>query len=80
MVWFFARRILHFRQRDGWDALADIEVFIFTTEVELEAMEADRVGFIGAASNQILNCGGGRSPGTGAAAAGARRRHDSGND
>jgi hypothetical protein len=59
MVWFSARRIPHFRQRDGWDALADIEVFIFTTEVELEAMEADRVGFIGAASNQILNCGGG---------------------
>lgn len=44
MVWFSARRILHFCQRDGWDALADIEVFIFATEAELAVMEAERVG------------------------------------
>jgi hypothetical protein len=43
MVSFSARRIRRFRQRDAWDALADIEVFIFATEAELEAMEAERV-------------------------------------
>jgi transposase len=44
MVSFSARRISRSRQRDGWDALADIEVFIFATEAELAAMEAERVG------------------------------------
>jgi hypothetical protein len=44
MVSFSARRIRRFRQRDAWDALADIEAFIFATEAELEAMEAERVG------------------------------------
>jgi hypothetical protein len=44
MVSFSARRILRSRQRDAWDALADIEVFIFATEAELAAMEAERVG------------------------------------
>jgi hypothetical protein len=29
---------------DGWDALADIEVFAFTVEAELEAMDRERVG------------------------------------
>jgi hypothetical protein len=48
MVSFSARRIRCFRQRDAWDALADIEVFIFATEAELEAMEAERV----------ISCGG----------------------
>ena len=43
MVSFSARRISRSRQRDAWDALADIEVFIFATEAELEAMEAERV-------------------------------------
>src|SRR5687768_7555721 len=44
MVLLSARRILRSRQRDAWDALADIEVFIFATEAELAAMEAERVG------------------------------------
>jgi hypothetical protein len=44
MVSSSARRILRSRQRDAWDALADIEVFIFATEAELEAMDAERVG------------------------------------
>lgn len=44
MVSSSARRILRSRQRDAWDALADVEVFIFATEAELEAMEAERVG------------------------------------
>jgi transposase len=29
---------------DGWDALADIEVFVFAVEAELEAMDRKRVG------------------------------------
>src|SRR5918996_2305555 len=29
---------------DGWDALADIEVFVFTVEAELDAMDRERVG------------------------------------
>jgi transposase len=29
---------------DGWDALADIEVFVFAVEAELEAMDRERVG------------------------------------
>jgi hypothetical protein len=44
MVSSSARRILRSRQRDAWDARADIEVFIFATEAELEAMDAERVG------------------------------------
>ena len=32
------------RRDDGWDALADIEVFVFAVEAELEAMERERVG------------------------------------
>jgi hypothetical protein len=44
MVSFSARRIPRSRQRDAWDVLADIEVFIFATEAELAAMEAERVG------------------------------------
>ena len=44
MVSLSARRILRSRQRDAWDALADIEVFIFAAEAELEAMDAERVG------------------------------------
>ena len=44
MVSLSARRIPRSRQRDAWDALADIEVFIFATEAELAAMEAERVG------------------------------------
>src|SRR4029078_11967396 len=29
---------------DGWNALADIEVFIFAVEAELETMDRERVG------------------------------------
>jgi hypothetical protein len=29
---------------DGWNVLADIEVFIFAVEAELEAMDRERVG------------------------------------
>lgn len=39
-----ARRILRSRRGDGWDALADIEVFVFAVEAELEAMDRERVG------------------------------------
>src|SRR5690349_25032374 len=44
MVSLSARRILRSRQRDTWDALADIQVFIIAAEAELAAMEAERVG------------------------------------
>src|SRR4051812_10664221 len=39
-----ARRIPRSCRGDGWDALADIEVFAFTVEAELEAMDRERVG------------------------------------
>ena len=32
------------RRGDGWDPLADIKVFVFAVEAELEAMERERVG------------------------------------
>src|SRR4029453_13491070 len=37
-----ARRVPRSRRGDGWDALADIEVFVFAVEAELEAMERER--------------------------------------
>jgi transposase len=39
-----ARRLPQSRRGDGWDALADIEVFVFAVEAELEAMDRERVG------------------------------------
>src|SRR6478735_8566191 len=39
-----ARHLPRSRRGDGWDALADIEVFVFAVEAELEAMERERVG------------------------------------
>jgi transposase len=39
-----ARRLLQSRRGGGWDALADIEVFVFAVEAELEAMDRERVG------------------------------------
>src|SRR3954452_8962410 len=39
-----ARRLPRSRRGDGWDALADIRVFVFAVEAELEAMERERVG------------------------------------
>lgn len=39
-----ARRVPPSRRGDGWDALADIEVFVFAVEAELEAMDRERTG------------------------------------
>jgi len=39
-----ARRVPRSRRGDGWDALADIEAFVFAVEAELEAMDRERVG------------------------------------
>src|SRR3954463_5607871 len=39
-----ARRLPRSCRGDGWDALADIKVFVFAVEAELEAMERERVG------------------------------------
>ena len=39
-----ARRLPRSRRGDGWDALADIEVFVFAVEAEVEAMDRERVG------------------------------------
>jgi transposase len=39
-----ARHLPRVRRGDGWDALADIEVFVFAVEAELEAMERERIG------------------------------------
>jgi transposase len=40
----FVRRLPRSRHGDGWDALADIGVFVFAVEAELEAMDRERVG------------------------------------
>ena len=37
-----ARRVPHPSRGDGWNVLADIEVFIFAVEAELEAMDRER--------------------------------------
>jgi transposase len=39
-----ARRLPRSYRGDGWDVLADIEVFVFAVEAELEAMDQERVG------------------------------------
>jgi transposase len=39
-----ARRVPRPSRGDGWDVLADIEVFVFAVEAELEAMDRERVG------------------------------------
>jgi transposase len=39
-----ARRVPRSCRGDGWGALADIEVFVFAVEAELEAMDRERVG------------------------------------
>ena len=39
-----ARRAPRSCRGDGWNALADIEVFVFAVEAELEAMDRERVG------------------------------------
>ena len=39
-----ARRVPRSCRGDGWGALADIEVFVFAVEAELEAMDGERVG------------------------------------
>src|ERR687890_424333 len=39
-----ARRVPRSCRGDGWDTLADIEVFVFAVEAELEAMDRERIG------------------------------------
>ncbi len=39
-----ARPVPHPNRGDGWNILADVEVFIFAVEAELEAMDRERVG------------------------------------
>src|SRR3954462_2486230 len=39
-----ARRVPRPSRGDGWNALADIEVFVFAVEAELEAMDHERIG------------------------------------
>ena len=39
-----ARPVPRRSRGDGWNILADIEVFIFAVEAELEAMDRERVG------------------------------------
>ena len=38
------RRVPRLSRGDCWDALADIEVFVFAVEAELEAMDQERIG------------------------------------
>ncbi|WP_218128104.1 transposase [Belnapia rosea] len=40
----FARRVPRPSRGDGWNILADVEVFVFAVEAELEAMDRERVG------------------------------------
>src|SRR5437868_7135880 len=39
-----ARSVPHPDRGDGWNILADVEVFVFAVEAELEAMDRERVG------------------------------------
>ena len=39
-----ARRVPRPNRGDGWNILADIEVFVFAVEAELEARDRERVG------------------------------------
>jgi hypothetical protein len=39
-----ARHVPRPSRGDGWNTLADIEVFVFAVEAELEAMDRERVG------------------------------------
>src|SRR3954451_14104406 len=39
-----ARPVPHPSRGDGWNILADVEVFVFAVEAELEAMDRERVG------------------------------------
>src|SRR5690242_20524833 len=38
------RRVPRPNRGDGWNILADVEVFVFAVEAELEAMDRERVG------------------------------------
>ena len=38
------RRVPRPSRGDGWNTLADIEVFVFAVEAELEAMDNERIG------------------------------------
>jgi hypothetical protein len=39
-----ARRVPRSGRGDGWNILADVEVFVFTVEAELETMDREQVG------------------------------------
>jgi hypothetical protein len=39
-----ARPVPRSSRDDGWNALADIEVFVFAVEAELEAIDRERIG------------------------------------
>jgi hypothetical protein len=39
-----ARRVPHPSRGDGWNILADVEVFVFAVEAELEAMDCSAAG------------------------------------
>ena len=39
-----ARRVPRSGRGDGWNILADVEVFVFTVEDELETMDREQVG------------------------------------
>src|SRR5689334_1843027 len=39
-----ARRVPRPSRGDGWNTLADVEVFIFAVEAELESMDRERIG------------------------------------
>ena len=38
------RRVPHPGRGDGWNTLADIEVFVFAVEAELHAVDRERIG------------------------------------
>ena len=53
-----ARRVPRSRRGDGWDALADLEVFVFAVEAALEAVERERAACTAAAASRTSRCGG----------------------
>ena len=52
-----ARRVPPSCRGDGWDALADIEVFVFAVEAELEAMDRERAAYTAAVASRTSPCG-----------------------
>ncbi len=59
MVRSFPQDIPHSHQRNPWDALADIKVFIYAAEAELEAMDRSaRACTAAAVITLTLSCAG----------------------